>query len=247
MARQNQPTAYDELRGKYGLYHAYQVAEKTSSQGGFVQNLPDLAVKVAEERGEEDTIINSLKRSSNSFALSKFLKPGVERFGENYKSFGEDNLEKIIDSTPIESLQANLMYIAPKEDAKGYKDIIELHKEASEMQMNLRAYVSKDVPQELKAESFKNIQQRALKYFMGKYMKNQSYLSALVNYIQVSPDGEQILLAKYAKIASEKTAEFNDKVKDKIVPYTKAVLPKEDAFKFYEMIFRSDVAEESNQ
>ena len=126
-----------------------------------------------------------------------------------------------------------------KEGVKGYRDIVELHKEAAELRMNLEAYAGKDVPQGLKTEASKNIQQRSLKYFMGKYMNNQSFLKALINYIQVSPDGEQIILSKYAKIASDKTAEFNDKIKDKVVSYTKAILSEDNVSAFYERLFEN--------
>lgn len=238
-------TAYEQAKENYFLYQNYVVAEQKTNEGNYPQNLPDLAAKVAEEEGRErgsidEEVVESFRNSTNLFALSKFLKPGVERFGKNHENYMKQNLEEIIDSTPVDKLQGNLFYIKP-EDVKKYKELTELHKEAAEMQMNLGVYKSKEAPQELKAQALNKIYQTSLNYFEEKYKDSPSFLGALFNYIQ-RPDGEEIILAKYAKIASEKTAEFNDKVKDKVVPYAKAVLSKENAPVFYEILFRSDVA-----
>ncbi len=252
MAEENQ-SVYDKAKKDYFVYQTYVIAEQQIKDRVYPQNLPGLAAKVVEAEGIEkgkidEDLVGSLSRSTNFPALSGFVKPGVKRFGKNHKeNFKGDNLERIIEITPNEKLQANLLDVDPEENSK-YQDIVELHKEASEMLENFRAYSSKETSekaQKLKIKAFENIQQTSVNYFSEIYKDNPSLLNAISTYIQ-GPDGEQLILNKYIKIASGKTKEFHDKIKGKEVEYARAVLGEENAPAFYEMVFRSDVAQEDN-
>lgn len=235
-------TPYEQLKDKYSLYQNYKIASKAGSpEVGHVQNLSKLASLVAEKQGEEK-LAQQLVKSNNLSELIPFAKIGLKDSKKDYENSTKNDLERIINSTPADKLQENLFYIKPKE-VKKYEKLSKLHKEASEMQTTLGIYASDKVPLKLREEARKKITEGALKYIVDKYKNNQEFLEALINYIQVSPDGEQIILSKYSKLASEKTAEFNEKVKDKVVPYIKEVLSKEEAPAFYEMVFRSDAAQ----
>lgn len=249
-------TKYDDFKDKYAEFRVYSDALKRVQNGGMVQGLDailtkEIVINLKDKDDEEKRAVlrETLRNISNPYVTSPLVRGGAKRNLEEFKKFGEDNLEAILRNTPDEELAKSLQYVNPREvKSERYEKIAKLHEEVIRMSQILELVKNPKTDEKLRYNISNEIRDVVAEHYVSEYKDNPElaeFFSALINY----QNSDNFALRTYAEMFDKKKKEFEEELKDRStrIGYLKSALGKDGLFEVYVRLFDDDYKKERGE
>jgi len=237
---------YEQFREKYQRFREYAEGRKAIAEGRYPEFLVGLVEREIDEsiRPEDKDIARQgvFQNFNNPLVIVPLIENGTRRTKEEYVNYGKNNLEGIINRTPIKELRGNLFDLPyPKEEVKDYEDIYKLHSLGSSLKYSLKVIRDPNIDVEQRNAIERNLRALAVEHYFEKYKDKKdiaNFFGALISY---TPNMNLILNVS-ATVLRGYESKLEEIEESKLKGYIKELSKKEEVFfGIYSSIFEKSM------